>query len=316
MPARRGWVVSEKAKRNFFKPAFGIARMLIRYGGGSRWKIVLWQRFCHPYLNWRGYQKIVKTDFQASMFCRSSDLVQQRIMFFGVWEPNASAFICRRLLEGDGFIDIGANVGYFSLLAAARVGRHGLVLAVEVAPAIFRELIANIELNGSLHVRAVNQAVSNRRGSVGLYAAPNDNIGATTTVPSDRYPKIAEIPCAPLDHIATPEELARARIVKIDAEGAEVDILSDISTKLHLFRYDVEFLVEITIAAFDASGISVEAILTRIRDAGFRIYQMPNDYSIEAYARKKRVAHPIVISELPSKGQIDLLLSRAAPEMM
>jgi hypothetical protein len=58
-----------------------------------------------------------------------------RIMyFFGMWEPNLTAVIRNRLQPGDGFIDIGANIGYYSVLASGLIGPQGRVIAIEAIP--------------------------------------------------------------------------------------------------------------------------------------------------------------------------------------
>src|SRR5450755_115400 len=70
----------------------------------------------------------------------TTDWIQRQLYYFGLWEPNLSAWIERRLSTGDVFVDVGANVGYFTLLAAGVVGKTGKVVAIEPMPEIFRHL--------------------------------------------------------------------------------------------------------------------------------------------------------------------------------
>src|SRR5207249_2412898 len=100
--------------------------------------------------------------------------------YFGMWEPHISRWIDERLSPGDTFIDVGANIGYYSLLAARRVGPTGSVVAIEPSPKTFRALEANLAQNRLKNVRTVNAAVSDRQATVPLYHGPDTHGGLTT----------------------------------------------------------------------------------------------------------------------------------------
>ena len=74
--------------------------------------------------------------------------VSRRIREHGVWEPYETSLVLRLLQPGDVFVDVGANIGYFSVLAASLVGDAGKVFAFEPDPDNFQLLCANAELNG------------------------------------------------------------------------------------------------------------------------------------------------------------------------
>lgn len=76
--------------------------------------------------------------------------------------------MAERLKPGDVFVDVGANIGYFSLLASKLVGPGGRVVAIEASPEVFDLLRRNLELNKAHNVRAVNVAISDREGSLQL----------------------------------------------------------------------------------------------------------------------------------------------------
>src|ERR1700726_3197509 len=78
-----------------------------------------------------GVRKWATTYFGARIACDEVDFIQCMISRFGVWEPDVSHVIERNLGRGEVFIDIGANIGYDSLLAASLVGDAGAVVAVE-----------------------------------------------------------------------------------------------------------------------------------------------------------------------------------------
>jgi protein-L-isoaspartate O-methyltransferase len=59
------------------------------------------------------------------------------IFHFGIWEPEISYLTIELLDEGDVYVDVGANIGYDTLLASSLVGSSGKVVSIEAAPAIF-----------------------------------------------------------------------------------------------------------------------------------------------------------------------------------
>jgi len=75
-------------------------------------------------------RRLARTYFGGVMSCDLGDFIGNIIYHFGVWEPHVSAYIQSRLKPGDAFCDIGANIGYYSLLASRAVGPRGAVIAV------------------------------------------------------------------------------------------------------------------------------------------------------------------------------------------
>src|SRR5262249_12857713 len=89
-----------------------LARMYVRYAPMPWGKRFLYSQFW-----WRQRTFIVRAKFGAKFGGTTTDLVQRSIYWFGTWEPNLTAWIRRRLTSGDIFVDVGANAGYYTLLA-------------------------------------------------------------------------------------------------------------------------------------------------------------------------------------------------------
>jgi hypothetical protein len=114
-------------------------RMYIRYAPWGMGKRSFWAQIVGPYFAWHAHKFIVSTAFGRQIAGDTRDIVQQHIYYFGVWEPNLTRWIVRRLAPGDVFIDVGANVGYYSLqrcsanllLASKLVGQSCSVVAIE-----------------------------------------------------------------------------------------------------------------------------------------------------------------------------------------
>src|SRR2546429_7961962 len=93
------------------------------------------------------------------------DILQQYIYYFGVWEPNLTRWIAQRLAPGDTFIDGGANIGYFTLLASKLVRDSGAGVAIEASPATFDALQRNLARNRARNGGAGNAAGSDCHGA-------------------------------------------------------------------------------------------------------------------------------------------------------
>ena len=103
--------------------------------------------------------------------------VSRRIREDGIWEPFETSLVLASLSPGAVFVDVGANIGYFTVLAADRVGDSGAVFAFEPDPENFSLLQANLKLNGvRRQVEAVRAALSEEEGEGGLYLS-EDNLG-------------------------------------------------------------------------------------------------------------------------------------------
>ena len=231
--------------------------------------------YAAKYLN-RTYT--AKTYFGSAVRCDPRDYIQRMIFSFGFWEPHVSAYIEEVLKPGDTFVDVGANIGYHSLLAAQLVGSQGSVVAVEAAPATFALLQKNLEINRCDQVLAMNIAASDEYSQVNLFG--DECLATTTTIPNRDLPLVATIPCAPLSSIIPVSLLKTVRLVKIDIEGGEIPVMKDLSSNRDRFSPDVQVIAEASMAE---SKTSWAEILNKMRERGFTAYKIPNEYSDEAY---------------------------------
>ncbi len=248
---------------------------------------------------------IGKTYFGALMHCNLSDLIQLYVFHFGVWEPEISHLVGRILQPGDVFVDIGANVGYDSLLGSSLVGPQGQVVAIEASPTTFAKLRENIALNKSTNIRAVNVAVSDRVGALDLFKVSSWNSGAATTLAGRGGKLIASVDALPLAEILTPTEMGSVRLIKIDVEGMEAVILNDILDHIEDFPASMDIIVESSPDEFEAS----QRAFYRMRQMGYHAYEIENDYEEGRYLSNRPLSPPVFTDTLPST-QCDLLYTR------
>ena len=212
-------------------------------------------------------------------------------------------------------MDIGANIGYFSLLASGLVGRDGKVIAIEASPNIFARLSDNLRRNHSTNVNATNVAISDRVGTTQLFLGADSNIGQTGTVarPGSRYE--CDIATTPLDDLLTGIDVTRVRFVKVDVEGAEWSVLQGMQGLLRSGARELEVFVELTPKSLRACDRSVEDVLAMFAAHGFLPYAIENDYSAEGYMSPSAVRRPRRLRETVS-AQTDVIFSRIDAESL
>jgi FkbM family methyltransferase len=245
--------------------------------------------------------------FGATFRCNLDDMIPRMIFYFGFWEPNNSALIASILEPGDVFVDVGANIGYYSLLASSLVGSEGKVVAIEPSPAIFAQLQDNATANGARNIRLVNVAASDADGELLLYGGTRWNRGASSTVvhAADQQPE-ARVTAAPLDELLLPEELERLALLKIDIEGGELSVLQRLFKTLGRYPPNIKILVEM---APQVSGDVLHAVFRDFIEAGFQAFTVENEYDTDWYMRWREPCALQRISALPLR-QVDVLLVR------
>jgi FkbM family methyltransferase len=250
------------------------------FRAGKRW---LWSRVMDPYFIWNSHPFVAETVFGMRIKGDAKDIIQQYVYYFGIWEPHITSWIRSCLQPGDSFIDVGANIGYYSLLASRLVGADGSVVAIEASPKTFLELQTNLTRNRINNVRAVNVAASNFRGTLKVFRGHEHNTGLTTVFYREGFALECEVAAAPLSDIVHPNEMKCARVVKIDVEGAESSVVAGMGSIITAARPDLEIIIEVNPAALASQGTKPERLLKLFFDAGYHAYTLENDYSALSY---------------------------------
>ena len=253
--------------------------------------------------------------------CALPDFIQTYLYLFGVWEPDVTAFIRRRLTGGDTFVDVGANIGYHALLAAHVLSGKGRVVAIEASPAIFGLLEANLAANGMAKagvVRTVNKAAGETAATLRVYHGPVQNIGLSTTVGGRGFAQEAEVAAAPLADLLEPDEIATTRLVKIDVEGAEDAVLRGMKQFLEACPPDVEIVLELSPRWWEDRRQTPRQVLQPLLDKGFHVYEIGNNLWPWRYLWANDVRPPRRLRRSLDRRvkRLDLVLSRADGEVL
>jgi len=166
------------------------------------------------------------------------------------------------------------------MLAARRVGRTGIVHAIDASPTVFAMLRENLARNGIDNAVAHNVAVSDRDGTVTVYLHDETNLGQTTIVESEAssggHGRHETIAARPLTEIVPRADLRRAKIIKIDVEGAEWPIVRSLGPLLPELRDDVTIVVEVNRRVLASHGMSIAGFLAFFDAHGFGALRLPD----------------------------------------
>lgn len=227
----------------------------------------------------------------------------------GDYEPHETRFIRSVLKPGQRFVDIGANVGYFSCLAAQLVGREGKVYAFEADRQNYRLLEKSIRANRFSQVAAECAAVSDHDGQLKIYRSlvnntdhrtydcaegPDPNADLDREAWETKRPT-AWIPCLRVDdRVPAPVD-----VIKIDIQGAEVAAFRGMPNLIDQSP-NLTVLTEFFPAGLTAAGSSPEAFLAILRGHGLTLQTLEG----------RVVTDDEILASIPECGYTNLVASR------
>jgi FkbM family methyltransferase len=190
------------------------------------------------------------------------------VLLDGFWEMWLTIAIARHLKPGMVAIDIGANFGYYSLLMADLVGPEGALIAVEPNPHVTPKLRASLTLNGFASRSRVIEAAAAATGEgfAHLYATMTEPKNATIVSPEmTADPAIAAVTTAPnWTAEAIAREFGRVDFIKIDAEGAEEDIIRGLRPVL--VEHNPSLVLEFNAARYADARQFLADVMSHYRD--------------------------------------------------
>jgi FkbM family methyltransferase len=225
-----------------------------------------------------------------------------------IWEPSETAAFLTHAREGMCVFDVGANIGYYTLLAARAVGPSGRVYAFEPEPHNFELLTRNVAENGFTNVRPVNAAVSNRAGVVRLHL-DDANFGAHSFDPGsvrNSSGRSVEAETVRLDDFAEEAGAFDASIlVKVDVQGAEGLVVEGGRRLLALPK--VTAFMEFWPEALARAQADAARLLADLEKLGFRFEDVE---SPEAKRRSLRPAEILETCRGRTQSWMNLLLTK------
>ena len=174
----------------------------------------------------------------------------------------------KKLKRGDYFLDIGANIGYFSVLAEKKYQAN--VIACEPSPRELKRFYGNLSLNDCMHTHCLPLAIGNEN-SVVPFRLTNYQNPSMNHVSDSTDKNCINVQIVKITSILSSELLRKIRVCKIDVEGFEVDCLLGFGDQLSLMT-NCNFVVEISPQYVQRHNRSVADIYEIFRNAGFRFH--------------------------------------------
>jgi FkbM family methyltransferase len=241
-------------------------------------------------------------------------LLGRVVAISGEWEPHVTNEFRKRLAPGDVCVDVGAHVGYYTLLASRLVGSGGHVYAFEPVPACNRALRHNLELNGRANVTVFDVAAGAREATEVLLVAPGANPETSSVsqrVLEDPHGGEAsqftrtDVRTRAVDAVLPRARFTRVRVLKVDVEGFEVEVLRGVEGILSAGA-PIAVFVELSPGWSEEDPAAfVDALCRRHELIPWRLV---NDYTPAGYF-PSRLVPPARLERIPVE-RCDLLLTR------
>jgi FkbM family methyltransferase len=234
---------------------------------------------------------LVATRWGAKMLVDTRDsMVAPWLLLDGLWEANVTGWLQLTLHPGQVFVDVGANIGYFTLLGGQLVGPTGKVVAIEAHPRLAELLRRNVVINGMHHhVTAWHRAAWSKQTTVPFhlrahYAANSSvgSIGPSGLAELDDEEEIVEVDAVAVDDLLA--ELPRVDVIKVDVEGAEVQVLTGLDRTLRR-NSEITVMFEWSPSQLTAVGDPPLALLELLSEHGFGYRLIEDDLAVIDTAR-------------------------------
>jgi FkbM family methyltransferase len=215
----------------------------------------------------------------------------------GIYEKFETDLVIDKIKENDVVIDIGANIGYYTLIFAKLVGKNGKVIAFEPDPSNFKLLKKNIQTNGYKNVVLVQKAVSTKNDVLKLFLC-DFNYSMHRIYDSKYGEESVDIESVNLDDYLEKNNLFdKVNFVKMDIEGSEISALGGMEKLLNR-NSPLTLLTEFAPGAIVDSGNDPTDLPKLLTNCGFKLYDVKSDDEIiektsfdelmSTYAAKKR----------------------------
>ena len=226
---------------------------------------------------------LVHTLHRLLMIVDSTDLIiTPQLVVYRQWEPELTQLVWNSCRSDTVFVDVGANIGYFTLLAGSRIhaGGTGRVIAVEPNPECCALIERNLVINWSMCDVALHKvAVGAEKGEAWL-ASPADRAANAHVSLSDEETtgeRRFRVPLQPLDALV-PEGLA-VDILKVDVEGHELSVFHG-AQRVVAQSPDIRVIMEWSQKQMAEAGVSVTAMQYELKSLGLVARRLPSSRSL------------------------------------
>jgi len=199
------------------------------------------------------------------------DLSESRMMLarvFGLFERGKHLAIDHFLQLGDGFIDAGSNKGEFAIHAAIRVGTQGHVVAFEPEPKNCAWIRKSVQASQCKNVFLEESALGSEVGKARLTLGRKSGWHSLVSRHDTRNCQSIEVRVTSIDRFLEANPISRLRLIKIDVEGFELEVLKGARNTLSTID-DIALLIDL----HPHLGVDSGNLASLLRDSGFRLFE-------------------------------------------
>lgn len=213
-------------------------------------------------------RSLYRTADKHLFWLNSTGHVDQSIIQTGVFEPGSTLVVQRLAKKGDVVLDVGANIGYYSILMSTLVGKEGKVICFEPTQHYGKILDKNIKVNNLTNVETYRIGLSNREQELEIQIGVNS---ATLHVPGKKKLISSEkIKLQTLDDFIDDHPLSKIDFIKIDVDGHEPLFLE--GAKNTIDKYQPNILLEVSHPHYLNAGYTAWDFYEFLKSKGFYIY--------------------------------------------
>ena len=241
----------------------------------GKWFVCL--KLLSKYIKGKGYTTTISFDKGEKINLHLDDWFPYQYFFLGIKkdEIEHTKFFRDSVKEGMIILDIGANIGYYTLQAAARVGENGQVHAFEPVSATFNELTENIKLN-NLHNVFANKFIVHKDCDKRTIFVSNKYFTGWSSLSPDIENYSGKTECVEsitIDDYVEQRRIKNVHLAKIDVEGSEISVLKGMK-RLLAGQGHLQLLIEIAEKHLKSQGSNPQEIIDYLQSFGFHPFKI------------------------------------------
>ena len=216
--------------------------------------------------------------------------ISSELMMFKTHEPLTTKLLSQELKKGMTCLDVGGNIGYYTLFESKSVGKDGKVIAIEPSPPNFQHLKKNLEIQDSENVDAYNFAAGDIDGNVNflVYEESNGSFtipdGETTNLPGE----LIKVKAKRMDTFLDELNINHVDFVRMDVEGYESHIIDGMDKIIKKSKPMFQIEVHVTLLGIEGT----KKFLKKFQDYGYEAkYYVPRDIDLPIIGTMKDVKH-------------------------
>ena len=209
---------------------------------------------------------------KIKILCEPDSSYGSFIIYAGFPEYAEMKFIHDYLSKSDVMVDVGANIGAVSLLAADKI-TTGKVYCFEPTPKVFKKLQTNIVLNSLTNtIKSINSAVSNKSGYLQFIIEEESEVNHISNLDSSQINQSIQVKSVSLDEFILREKIKKINLLKVDVEGAEYSVFE--GAKQSLKNHLIEIIVFEVNPKMKAFGTSLDQLLNLLNKYNYSMYKL------------------------------------------